>query len=87
MTAVITTLIFAPAVISILYALYAVVRWMLSRRDVSAKSELLVGVLGPFSLLFPRLMSEQSKKYFSLFIMGFVFFIAYIGVLLLLFGK
>lgn len=87
MTAVIVTLIFAPAIISIIYALFAVWRWILSRRDASTKSELLVGVLGPLSLLFPRTMSDQSKKYFSRFVLALSFFIIYTGGLLLLFGK
>lgn len=87
MAAVVTVLIIAPAMISIALALYSLVRWMLSRRGASTKSELLVGALGPLSLLFPRLMSEQSKKYFLHFMLSLFFFVAYCGVLLLLFGK
>jgi hypothetical protein len=84
---IVTTLIFAPALLAIAYALYAVVCWALSRRGASLKSQMLVGALGPLSILFPGLMSQDSKKYFGRFMISLCVFIAYTAALLFLFGK
>lgn len=78
-------LIFSPAVISILYALYSVVRWMMSRRHESVANHLLVGLMGPLALLAPRLMGDKSRYYFTRFLLAFCFFIAYCGFLMVLF--
>lgn len=82
----IAVIIFVPAIISIIYSLYAVICWILSNRDASMRKKLLIGGLGPFSLIFPRLMNEQSRKYFSRFVLGIGFFVLYVGVLFIFFG-
>jgi hypothetical protein len=80
-------LLLAPAITSVVFGFYSITRWLISRRGASRKSELLVGVLGHFSLFFPRLMNEQSKLHFTRFLLSMCFFIAYVALLPLLFRK
>lgn len=73
----ITLLIFAPAILALGYAVYSMVKFILSRRNVSLKNELIVGALGIFSVFFPKLMTSESKRYFTHFLLAAGFFCLY----------
>jgi hypothetical protein len=83
----IALLILAPAFLSIGAALYYIVRWLLARRGSSTSNEIVVGLLGPFSLFAPKLMNPTAHAYLLRFYLAMSFFVAYCGLLLIFFGK
>jgi hypothetical protein len=83
----IVILILSPAFLSVMYGLYCALRWVVSRRNATIQSQIVVGALGPLAIMFPRLMSEKSKHYLSRFVGAGCFFILYCGVLFLLFER
>lgn len=74
-------LIFAPAVLALAYAGYSMVRFVLSRRGVPLKNELAVGALGMFAIFVPKLLTSDSKKYFTRFLVSASFFCLYSAAL------
>jgi hypothetical protein len=87
MSTLIVLVILAPAVLSIGAALYYIIRWIFARRGSSTSNELLVGVLGPFSLFAPKLMDAAVRIYLLRFYLAMSLFVAYCGLLLIFFGK
>jgi len=77
MVSAIIALVVMPAVASLTYAIYWLFRFSQSRRGVSKKNELLVGVLGAFSIFIPNLVSEESRRYLIRFLLSSSFFVAY----------
>lgn len=87
MVTAIVILMFAPACVAIVLACYFMFLWMRSRRSASTGNQLLVGLLGPLSLLTPRLMAEDSKKHFSRFLAAALFFVCYLAILIVVFSR
>jgi hypothetical protein len=75
-------LIFAPAVLALAYSCYSMARFVISRRGATLKSELAVGVLGMFALFAPKLLTSDSKKYFTRFLLSAVIFCFYSAALI-----
>lgn len=79
---VVAVVIFAPAFAALGYAVYAMVKFMRSRRDASLTNELVLGALGVFAVFVPKLMKPESKKYFNRFLLAAGFFCLYSAALM-----
>jgi len=74
---IIIAAIFFPALLSLVVGVYSMLRFLVSRRGATASNYLVVGALGVFSILVPKLMSEQSRRHFRRFLLSTGFFAIY----------
>lgn len=74
---IIIAAIFLPAILSLVVGVYSMLRFLVSRRGATASNDLIVGALGVLSILFPKLMSEQSRRHFRRFLLSMGFFAIY----------
>ncbi|OWQ84165.1 hypothetical protein CDN99_24590 [Roseateles aquatilis] len=72
--------IMAPACIFIALCMYYMVLWIRSRRGSSAGKDTLIGALGAFALLAPRLMGPESARYLGRALMWGALFIVYVAL-------
>lgn len=79
---VIAIMLFAPALTALGYAIYAMVKFIHSRREASLKNELILGALGIFAVFAPKLMKPESRRYFTHFLLAASFFCLYSVVLM-----
>jgi hypothetical protein len=76
-----------PALVGISLSVFWLYKWIVEQRHVPTRKAALIGFLGFFSLLAPRIQTPKAHRYFRNFALSVVSFVAYVVLLFAVFGK